>query len=303
MKILIAYDGSPCSDAALNDLCRAGLPREAKAVVLSVADVYLSPLPSSEEKRTRTEVHEQIAAARQKVHAQAEQAVEEARALATRASARVQTLFPAWEVHAEAFADSPAWGVIKKAEEWQTDLVVVGSHRSSALGRFLLGSVSHKVLTEARVTVRVAREHLADSTTPVRLVIGVDGSPDANAAIRTVTGRVWPQGSEARVITVLDQAMAMALELNEGGDAGVHKIVETAAEQVRAAGLAVLPIVKKGDPKRVLIEEAEQWGADCIFVGARGLRRLERFLLGSVSTAVAARAHCSVEAVHPMQIL
>ena len=58
-------------------------------------------------------------------------------------------------------------------------------------------------------------------------------------------------------------------------------------------------VVKEGDPKRVLIEEAEQWGADCIFVGARGLRRLERFLLGSVSTAVAARAHCSVEVVHP----
>ena len=39
MKILIAYDGSPCADAALDDLRRAGLPCEAEAVVLSVADV------------------------------------------------------------------------------------------------------------------------------------------------------------------------------------------------------------------------------------------------------------------------
>jgi len=39
-------------------------------------------------------------------------------------------------------------------------------------------------------------------------------------------------------------------------------------------------------------------GADCIFVGARGVRGLERFLSGSVSSAVAMNAPCSVEIVH-----
>jgi len=39
-------------------------------------------------------------------------------------------------------------------------------------------------------------------------------------------------------------------------------------------------------------------GADCIVVGAAGVRGIERFLLGSVSTAVAMGAHCSVEIVH-----
>jgi nucleotide-binding universal stress UspA family protein len=53
--------------------------------------------------------------------------------------------------------------------------------------------------------------------------------------------------------------------------------------------------VKEEDPKRLLISEAESWGADCIFVGAKGMGRVERFLTGSVSSAVAARAHCSVE--------
>jgi hypothetical protein len=38
-KVLIAYDGSSCADAALEDLRHAGLPRIAKALVLSVADV------------------------------------------------------------------------------------------------------------------------------------------------------------------------------------------------------------------------------------------------------------------------
>jgi nucleotide-binding universal stress UspA family protein len=308
MKILIAYDGSNCADAALDDLCRAGLPREAEVVVLSVADVYLlpRPMPPSDEKRVRTAFDEQTTAARQQARAQAEQAVADARLLAIGASKRVQALFPVWDVHAEACADSPAWGIIKKVDEWQPDLVVVGTHGHSALGRFLFGSVSQKVVTEARCTIRIARGGVADNTSPVHLVIGVDGSPDADAALRTVTARVWPRGSEARMIAVLDQAMATAVQWHEEGvvDAreGVQKIVETAAAQLHAAGLTVSSAVKEGDPKRVLIEEAEQWGADCLFVGARGLRRLERFLLGSVSTAVAARAHCSVEVVHPRQI-
>jgi nucleotide-binding universal stress UspA family protein len=60
-------------------------------------------------------------------------------------------------------------------------------------------------------------------------------------------------------------------------------------------------VVKEENPKRLLISEAEDWGADCIFVGARGLSHIERFWLGSVSTAVAPRAHCSVEVVREKQ--
>jgi hypothetical protein len=43
MKILIAYDGSDCADAALEDLKNAGLPKTAEAIVMSLADVFLPP--------------------------------------------------------------------------------------------------------------------------------------------------------------------------------------------------------------------------------------------------------------------
>ena len=56
-------------------------------------------------------------------------------------------------------------------------------------------------------------------------------------------------------------------------------------------------MVKEQEPKALLRGEAEDLMADCIFVGARGMGRLERILLGSVSLGVAARAHCSVEVV------
>jgi nucleotide-binding universal stress UspA family protein len=60
-----------------------------------------------------------------------------------------------------------------------------------------------------------------------------------------------------------------------------------------------LSLVNKnpGDPKRILIDEAEVWRADhiFIFVGSTGMDLLERFLLGSDSEAVGDRACCLVE--------
>lgn len=55
--------------------------------------------------------------------------------------------------------------------------------------------------------------------------------------------------------------------------------------------------VLSGSPKRVILEEAEAFGADLIVVGSHGYGMFERFLLGSVSQAVALHAKCSVEIV------
>jgi nucleotide-binding universal stress UspA family protein len=77
----------------------------------------------------------------------------------------------------------------------------------------------------------------------------------------------------------------------------VAKTVDPMADLLRTRGLTVSSVITAGDPKHVLLDEAEQWQADGLFVGARGLSRVERFLLGSVSAAVAARAHCAVEVV------
>ena len=305
MKILIAYDGSSGADAALDDLRQAGLPRVAEALVLSVAEVFLPPLAHAEPAFPTP-----VPVAVQQAWTRARRAVEGAYALAIQARAQVLRSFPAWDVRAEAHADSPAWALIKKADIWQPDVVVVGSHGRSGLGRFLLGSVSQKVLSESRCSVRVGRRRRQADAAPVRLLIGVDGSADAEAAVHAVTAREWPAGTAARLVAGLDVRMSTALIpprlverwLTAGDDheqTWVHRMVKAMAAPLQTRGLTVSSVIQDGDPKQILLDEAEHWEADCIFVGARGLSRVERFLLGSVSSAIAARAHCSVEVVRP----
>jgi nucleotide-binding universal stress UspA family protein len=301
MKILIAYDGSACADAALHDLRRAGLPPEAEAVILSVADVLVPPAPPNE-NLLAANMRRRAALTREAIRAQGLLTVDEARALVQRAQMQMGTYFPDWRVEVEAVEDSPAWGIMKKADEWQADLIVVGSHGYSAVSRFLLGSVSQKVATTAGRSVRIARGSDRPQESPVRLLLGVDGSTESDAMVRTVAERVWRPGSVAHVMAVVDLPLlggALAWQADEDLDAQqrIQQMVDAVAEQLRTAGLTVTAAITEGAPKRVLVDEANAWGAECVFVGARGLRRVERFLLGSVSTAVATRAQCSVEII------
>lgn len=310
MKILIAYDGSECADAALDDLTQAGLPAVGEAHILSVAEMWLPPPPPS--------AYEIIEGARQ-ANSPAElrpdlanscAAAKEALTLAERARDRVQTRLPDWKVSADSGCGSAAWELVAKADQWKPDLIVVGSHGRTALGRFVLGSVSQRVLTEALCSVRIARGRVEEPNSPVRIIVGTDGSPASDEALKAVAARNWPAQSEVRVVLVDDPLApeflgklipplrTMLEEDRQEERAWVEEISKQALDILRSADLKVTCAVREGDPKRELPKIAEEWGADCIFVGSAGFsNRFERFVLGSVSAAVAARAHCSVEVV------
>jgi len=151
----------------------------------------------------------------------------------------------------------------------------------------------------------VARGRIEEPDKPVRLIIGVDGSKGAEAAVEAVAARKWPAGSEARIVNATWAAPQPTTRHMVGPitkwiveeKVRIKKMIDEAAGKLRAAALSTDMVVKEEEPKRALVAEADSWGADCIFIGARGMGRIERFLIGSVSSAVAARAHCSVEVV------
>jgi nucleotide-binding universal stress UspA family protein len=310
LRILIAYDGSQCADAALDDLNRAGLPPKTEALVVSVGESWLPPPPPSSYEIIEA-VEENISAEELTRKREAE-VLAEVETLAMKAADRLHSIFPDWDVRAEACYGSPSSELLAKADEWKPDLIVVGSHGRSAIGRFVLGSVSHKVVTEARCSVRIARGRAKENTSPVRLVVGVDGSPCAESAVRAVAGRTWPAGSEVRLVAVYDtvdptlvgafvpSVVQWTEEENKRASERASRMANALAEKLKER-LVASAVAKEGNPKQVLVEEAESWDADCIFVGASGLSKIDRFLLGSVSAAVAGRAHCSVEVVRDVR--
>lgn len=301
MKLLIAYDGSGSADTALDDLQWAGLPAETEAIVISVADIFMPCVGTSKSDRLKSAMVSHGSSAVDRRVEQVSRAFHEGCQWAAKASERLHAQFPTWNVQTEVRAQSPAWAIVEKADEWNPNLIVLGSHNRSALGRLFLGSISQTVVTEARCPVRIARSRLARDRSPVQVLVAVDGSPGAALAVAEVANRAWPPDTRAHLIAVIDRAMLTASEWTDQGfkdeKAWIERIFATATEKLCACGLDVSEIVKEGDPREVLVEEADRLRSDCIFLGAKGLRRRKRFLLGSVSTAVVTRAQCSVEVV------
>ncbi len=317
MKILIAYDGSDSANTAIDGLQRSGLPAdEVEALVVSVGEVWLPP-PARDEVIDDT-FPLQIPPGLTEARERGARIMEEAESLAQRGAKRVQQLFPSWQVSHEAQNGSPGFALLHRAREWTADLIVVGSQGRSALGRLVLGSVSQKVLTEASTSVHIGRLNPGTGKSAERILIGVDGSEGALAAVRAVAKRHWTEGSEIRVIVADDVIRGGPISLlvlpikefveevraDERSQAEEFALaaIKELREGIGSRNITVSSLVHTGDPKQVLVNHAQEFGADCIFTGATGFSsRLERVILGSVSAAVAARANCSVEVVRAPQ--
>ncbi|MEQ1606275.1 MAG: universal stress protein [Pyrinomonadaceae bacterium] len=304
MKVLIAYDGSHSAESALDDLSRAGLPLDGEALVITVAEVWLPPPDSTEET---DEFLEGIVA---KYREKGRRLLNHAEIMAKHAATRVRRILPGWTVGQTTTYGSPGWEILAAADNFLPDLIVTGAQGHSGISRLILGSISQKVLTEAASSVRIARGKIEVDPAPCRLIIGFDGSIGASAAVHAVEGRKWPEQSEVKLIAATDSVVPTAIgrfipsvadwadEENKAEHQWIEHLIEKAATSLRDKGLIVTSQVFEGNPNEVLVREAENWHADCVFVGANAAGgRIERFLLGSTSAAVSARAGCSVEVV------
>src|SRR3712207_1804895 len=184
MRVLIAYDGSAHADAALGDLRRAGLPREAEALLVSVADGLVGAYFPAAAIAGPAAASRRVTSVVELAREQAVMLLAEARRAVGRASSQVVSSFPGWEVRSAVLEGDPSEELLRRAEEWRPDLIVVGSQGRSALGRLLLGSVSKTLAGRAHCSVRVARRGAYKGEgVPPRVIIGADGSAGAARAV------------------------------------------------------------------------------------------------------------------------
>ncbi len=303
-KILLGYDGSEYADIALDDLQKAGLPEEADAFVATIAEMWIQA-PRSFGGVETSYVDENVTGEAQ------------SRIIAAKGAEKLKEYFPKWTIEHAAAAGSAAGILLAKADAWKPDLIVVGSQSRGPVGRFFFGSVAHSLVNNALSSVRVARRNegsgINNSEKAVRILVGVDGSEGSDAAVDSIISRNWSTGIEVCVASAMDYLVPLKqFDLVE--PTGFHhseyfreelqkaeKNINEAAKKLERAGFPTISVIKNQDPKTFLIEQAKEWKADCVFVGAKGLSRIKRILIGSVSSSVAARAECSVEVVRSLE--
>lgn len=146
MKILLAIDGSPCSDAAVEEVGRRPWPDGSSIKVLTAFELPTPPTP--EGWALPINYFEEMDVALRK---QAQNIVDEA-------IAKLKLKLPKTiSLDAQILVGSPRIAILDEAESWGADLIVVGSHGYRAWERFLLGSVSQSVVSHAKCSVEVVR--------------------------------------------------------------------------------------------------------------------------------------------------
>ena len=142
----------------------------------------------------------------------------------------------------------------------------------------------------------------------MKIVVGVDESPHARAALKWIRGMTWPAGTRVIVVSAV-RPMVMAYaevyapataSLQQADEDQLHfqqELTARAEQELRAGGLRTEARVLHGDPREVLVDTARAEGAQLLVVGSHGRSGLAKLLLGSVASHVVTHAPCNVMVV------
>lgn len=287
MKILLAMDASPASQAALESMASRPWPKASSFEIVSVVE------PSH--LWTTSEVALEAA---HRAHDMVEQAIEY-----LRARERIAT--------GVTLIGNPKTVLLDRAKTTAVDFIFVGSHGAPGLKRFLLGSVAAGLLREAPCSVEIVRA--PEGRTIQKVLLATDGSESSDRAARSVADRPWPAGTKVRILSVVEVILPTSYAtfespyldpaFLESERAEARKrcqdTVARTRELMAASGLDLSESISVAvePPRTIILNEAAQWGADLIVLGSHGRRGMDRLLLGSVSESVAMHAGCSVEVI------
>lgn len=128
-----------------------------------------------------------------------------------------------------------------------------------------------------------------------KVVVGVDGSPHSDAALRWALADAGTHGGQVTAVFVWQVPFSSFPGLYDREaleKASKEFLIETVSAVAPHPAVPLLPLVAEGDPAEALIAAAQD--ADVLALGTRGRSRLGGLLLGSVSQQCAAAAACPV---------
>jgi nucleotide-binding universal stress UspA family protein len=144
----------------------------------------------------------------------------------------------------------------------------------------------------------------------MKVLLAIDGSIYSDAAVEEVLKKSWAENTEIRVLHVVHVITdwpdpvfyGVRLEAlshhRKDARAILDKVTTKLAERFESEKIHITGEILEGSPKKLVVKEAEDWGADLIVMGSHGRGAVGKLILGSVSSFVTSHAKCNVEVVH-----
>lgn len=177
----------------------------------------------------------------------------------------------------------------REVREQAVDLVVMCTHGRGGFQRLFLGSVADGLMRQLAVPlllVRGARGNAAPKGTFERIVVPVDGSTRAEAALPAVAELLGTQAAVLTLAHVVHPMTAAAAEQQGRSPGRIFEVeyLEPLAARMRSATRTVQHrSVVDGNVARALIAIADAQDADLIALTTQGMGGFERFVVGSVA--------------------
>lgn len=142
--------------------------------------------------------------------------------------------------------------------------------------------------------------------TPTTVVVGIDGSEQADRAAELAVSMARSTGAEIHLMTVVRPpegwwgivaSPPTSTALGETLMNARQEILDKTIARLDLEGVEFDVVEDIGDPARMLVDYAEKLGADLLMVGKRGAGLIERMVLGSVANRVVHDAPCPVVVV------
>jgi nucleotide-binding universal stress UspA family protein len=301
MNILLAIDRSRDAKAAAKFLQGLRLPPGSSVSIIHVAEVPKVP-PSFVSYAALS--GQALGAFRKEIMTKARRLVGDMADFLKGRAVRIKTMVR------QGVPDVEIFDVIAQKK---IDLVVLGTRGLSCVRRFILGSLSESTVTYADCSVLVVRNQRRrrhkGAARELRIVVAVDHSAEAMAALAFVTQLGFPEGTRVALVHVVEKPTQLVERFLPTGrpdlrrtadriiDAHKHvgeHLLEEARLRIAKAGLVEETVLVEGHPAEELVRATENLHADLVIVGSRGFSGMKRILLGSVSRRVARHAPCSV---------
>lgn len=303
MNILIATDGSEYADHALDFMLRFPFPRDSRMTVLTVVD-DIPMLPAEMDALDETQ-SEALETANKRLRDEAEELVQ-------REGKRLRE--DGWPGDTMVRAGKPIDQVLRVAEEIDADLIVLGSHGMSRAKRFLLGSVSDRVLQSAPCSVLIVKKKDGEPTPEAiepgtnaayRITLAFDISKASHDALELCASFPLEEGSAIDVVNVMPLITAYRQDVRQHINSiwMQKKIImqgelNKAVKSLQWATANVKTELREASnvSDEILIA-AEEAGSDLIMVGCKDKGPIRRLLVGSITQRMARYAQCTVWAV------